>query len=136
MQNQPNAIPGEIWQDYNEYYMLSNMGRWWSKRKNKIMKQYINNSGYNIIHFKKNGKSKGIFTHIKVCELFGDKNGTKIPHWKESTLRELNLSIDHLNRDKQNNTYLNLEVVTHSENCRRKFEREQELSDIDITDIF
>lgn len=64
------------------------------------------------------GQAKKVFTHIKVVELFGDRNGNRIA---TETLREAGLSIDHLNRNKKDNRQANLELVTHQENCKRKF---------------
>lgn len=36
---------------------------------------------------------------------------------------ELRLSIDHIDGNKSNNKQSNLELVTHSENCLRKFHK-------------
>ena len=111
---------GEIWQQYDEKYMISDLGRWYSIRHKKIIKQFKNNSGYYRATLSYQGKTINVFTHIKVVELFGDKNGNHIPHGATS-LREYGLSIDHVSRPKRNNTIFNLELVTHQENCARKY---------------
>jgi hypothetical protein len=112
--------PGEKWAQFDEKYLLSNYGRWYSLRHKKVIKQFKNNVGYMRASLTIENKKKQVFTHIKVVELFGDKFGNKLPHGV-STLREVGLSIDHVNRNKRNNTIFNLEIVTHQENCIRKF---------------
>lgn len=89
------------------------------------MAQNQNSSGYYRAYLRIRGKYKHIFTHIKVVELFGDRNGNKIPEGATS-LRELGLSIDHVNRNKKVNTVDNLEIVTHSINCKRRSEANKE----------
>ncbi len=111
---------GEIWKPVDENYLLSNLGRWYSIHRQKIIKQNKNSSGYYRAYMQSGQFKKQVFTHIKVVELFGDKNGSKIPQGATS-LREFGLSIDHVNRSKKNNRFDNLELVTHQENCIRKF---------------
>ena len=57
-----------------------------------------------------------------MVNLFGDKNGKRLPqdviNGTES-MRDLDLNIDHINRDKTNNSVENLELVTHGENMKR-----------------
>lgn len=64
-------------------------------------------------------QEKKHFTHIKVVEFFGDKNGNNLDDI--DSLVEHGLSIDHIDRNKRNNAYTNLEIVTHQENCIRKY---------------
>lgn len=129
MQRTTSKIPcinnklGEKWMPY-EGYLLSNKGRWYSLKAKKIMLQNQNSSGYYRAALYKNGKRKHVFTHIKVVELFGDKNGNRIPEGCE-TLRELKLSIDHVNRHKEQNSVDNLEIVTHVQNCQRKYMKKE-----------
>lgn len=111
---------GEKWKLVDENYLLSNFGRWYSVVRKKILKQNKNNWGYYRAYLQTGVVKKHVFTHIKVVELFGDKNGSTIPE-NASSLRELGLSIDHVNRSKRNNRFDNLELVTHQENCIRKF---------------
>ena len=113
-------LPHEIWTMPYEGYYISNMGRWYSAKSGRLLTQYRNSSGYLRVSFMVNGTRIQPFTHIKVVELFGDRLGNVIPP-NNGTLRELGLSIDHLNRDKRCNRQSNLELVTHSENCARKF---------------
>ncbi|OHE27432.1 MAG: hypothetical protein A2084_01625 [Tenericutes bacterium GWC2_39_45] len=111
---------GESWLPYDEKYLISNFGRWYSLKHRKIIKQFKNNSGYYRANLSYQGKTINVFTHIKVVELFGDKNGNRIPAGAVS-LREHGLSIDHVSRKKRDNAIFNLELVTHQENCARKF---------------
>ena len=112
-------LPNEKWVAYNSDYYISNRGRWYSVKSKKVLRQYPNSSGYMRAELIVGGQKKKVFTHIKVVELFGDCKGSRLP--ETDTLRELKLSIDHLDRDKRNNRQENLELVLHSENCKRKF---------------
>jgi|GEM_PF-1400040 len=106
--------PGEKWKRYDDKHLLSNHGRWYSEPWNRIMKQFKNSSGYYRVKI----GSKQIFTHIKVVEFFGDINGANLDHI--TSLFDNGLSIDHLNRNKKNNSMYNLELVTHQINCIRR----------------
>ncbi len=112
-------LPNEKWVAYNPDYYISNRGRWYSVKSKKVLRQYPNSSGYMRATLVVGGQLKRVFTHIKVVELFGDCKGSRLP--ETDTLRELKLSIDHLDRNKRNNRQDNLELVLHSENCKRKF---------------
>lgn len=114
MLDEPKSLSGEKWKYYNEKYLLSNKGRWYSIKHNLILKDRINNSGYSRVLI----NNKHVFTHIKVVQLFGDRNGNKLPN--EESLIKCGLSIDHVNGNKQDNAVSNLEIVTHQENCIRR----------------
>lgn len=121
---------GEQWiEAYPDYY-LSNLGRWFSNHSKRIIKQFPNDSGYMRATITVDGERKHVFTHIKVVEFFGDKNGQTIKHL--NSLVENKLSIDHLDSNKENNAFHNLELVTHKENCIRRdlrrinFQKEKE----------
>lgn len=123
MNNQPkHRLPtkrGEIWVEFYPGYLISNYGRWWSLYYRKIIKQFPNSSGYFRACLKIDGKRKHIFTHIKVVEIFGDKNGNRMPG---DTLFGYGMSIDHVDANKKHNQYTNLELVTHRTNCLRREE--------------
>lgn len=111
----------EKWKLVDEYYLVSNLGRWFSLKTMQLVKQNLNNSGYlrlDIPPSKPGYKRVHYFTHIKVVEMFGDCKGNKIPPGATS-LFELGLSIDHVDGNKNNNLQSNLELVTHRENCLR-----------------
>jgi len=107
--------PNEQWRKFDDLHLISNYGRWYSLRSNRLIKQFRNNSGYYRVQFRR----KNHFTHIKVVEFFGDKNGRNLD--EITSLFENGLSIDHIDRNKRNNAYTNLEIVTHQENCIRKY---------------
>ena len=110
----------EVWAEFLNGYWISNLGRWWSSKTDRILKQTKNTAGYYKIGFRIDGKYLNFITHIKVCEIHGDKNGNRIEPFPV-TLRGVGLSIDHIDKNKRNNKQSNLEVVTHQENCLRKF---------------
>ena len=113
----------EKWAMVDDYYLVSNMGRWFSLKILKIVRQNKNNCGYFRLNLQQSGEGRALyFTHIKVVEMFGDCKGNNIPPGAKS-LFELGLSIDHIDGNKSNNKQSNLELVTHSENCLRKFHK-------------
>ena len=104
---------------YNNYILFDN-GKWFSIKYLKYLKPMINSSGYERVDLcDDKGKRHRVFTHIKVIEYFGDCNGNHLPI-NATSLRELGLSIDHINRNKHCNGYKNLELVEHKENCIRQ----------------
>jgi len=105
----------EVWKFVTDKHLLSNYGRWYSISWKRIMKQHPNSSGYMRVKL----GEKQVLTHIKVVELFGDINGVNLAHI--DSLVKNGLSIDHIDRNKKHNGKHNLELVTHKENCRRKF---------------
>lgn len=106
---------------YDNYILFAN-GKWFSIKNLKWLKPYVNSSGYERVSICYNGKRHCTFTHIKVVEYFGDCHGVKLPDGCKS-FRALGLSIDHIDRNKHNNAQSNLEIVTHQENCLRKFRK-------------
>lgn len=112
-------LPNEIWILAYPGYAISNMGRWYSISRGKIMKQNKNSSGYKRCTIYVNGTRKHVLTHIKVVELFGDAYGNYIPEGVDS-LRKIGLSIDHLDKNRCNPRQSNLELCTHVENCLRR----------------
>lgn len=109
----------------NEAYELFEDGKVYSHKRNTWLKPNLNSSGYERVAICTHGKRKYIFTHIKVVEYFGDCNGNKFPS-NNGTLRELGVSIDHLDMNKHNNARANLELVTHSENLKRMWLHKKE----------
>lgn len=107
--------PGEEFKKVEGDYYLSNHGRFYSSKSKKILVQQLNRVGYPRYRIGK----KATLTHIKVVELFGDSLGNKIPH-DVLSLREIGLSIDHIDGNKLNSDYRNLQIVTHTENCMRR----------------
>lgn len=101
----------EIWKDVPEWedcYMVSNFGRAFSKRKNKIKPLDMNNYGYLRLCCYDGKRRKKFFMHRLVGLLFVDG-------YKDGYV------IDHIDGDKTNNNASNLEWVSRSENTRRAF---------------
>ena len=91
----------EIWKNipgYEGIYQCSNLGRIKSlgndrSRKEKILKQFINENGYYNLILWKNGKTKTYKVHQLVCIVF-------LSHDKNS-----NLVVDHKDGDTKNKNY-------------------------------
>lgn len=96
----------EHWKNIKGYeglYQVSDLGRIRNKR-NRILKPTITKKGYCRIGLSNNSKVKFYFVHNLVIETFRGKQ---------------NLSVDHIDCNKQNNKIDNLEYVTQQENCIR-----------------
>lgn len=97
---------GEIWKDvagYEGLYQVSNNGRI-RNAKGLIMSQKPSKDGYVRILLFKKGKYKAEYIHILVAKEFVEKPSAE------------NLEVNHIDGDKANNNYLNLEWVTKSQN--------------------
>lgn len=100
----------EIWYDIKEYesfYKISNLGRVLSLRTNKIMIPK-NNFGYNQITLFKDSKRKTFSIHRLVAD-----------HFLENTFNKP--YVNHINGLKNDNSILNLEYVTQSENTLHSY---------------
>ena len=96
----------EVWRplkNFEAYYEVSSYGKVKSIRLNKIMKTYINNSGYECIDLKDADKKHKKLVHRLVAETFLD-NTTLLPE------------INHKDENKLNNLLTNLEWCTRSYN--------------------
>lgn len=118
-------LPHESWAKLCEGYLVSSQGRVFSLKRNILLSQDINTSGYNRFRIGK----KHYFVHIKVVELFGDCNGNYLP--EGGSLREKGISIDHVDGNKRHNNVDNLEIVTHVENCLRRSAKARKISGIE-----
>lgn len=104
----------EIWKDvpnYEQYFMVSDLGNVWSKRTDKILKPTINKQGYATIATiigGKNGKYKTIRIHRMVAMAFLDNPMNKPV-------------VNHKDGNKRNNNLNNLEWCTSSENAKHSF---------------
>lgn len=108
----------EIWKpipDWENLYLVSNFGRCFSIRKNKIKPLDINNCGYSRLACYDGVRRRKFFVHRLVAMLF-------VSGYKEG------LVVDHIDGDKSNNMYTNLEWVTKSENNRRYYEKKPKSS--------
>lgn len=100
------SLPNEQWKKHPEFdnYQISNLGRVWSERKQRIMQTYLQNKGYWQIHIVNNsGKSVKFLVH-RLVALVWISNPSSKP------------IINHIDGDKSNNAASNLEWRTYSEN--------------------
>lgn len=98
----------EEWRDvkkYPELYSVSNLGRVYSKLSNKILTSYVNKNGYEQISTRYENKNLHLFVHRLVGECFVENIDNK-PF------------INHIDCNKTNNIYTNLEWCTAKENSR------------------
>lgn len=79
----------------------------------KILKPVVNNNYHRITFRSDNGTEKNLMIHRVMAHLY---HGL--------ALDDLSMEPDHLDKNKYNNHKDNIEVVTKSENCRRRSGRE------------
>lgn len=101
----------EIWKDvvgYEDYFQISNTGKLFSKRTNKILSQCLHKNGYYIHTTRiggRSGKCKSFKIHILVATAFIDNPENKP-------------TVNHIDGNKINNHVDNLEWSTHKEQSR------------------
>lgn len=108
----------EIWKDikgYEAFYQVSNIGRvrsldrvvalgdTFKKIKGVVLKQNNHTVGYSIVSLHENSIQKSYTVHRLVANAFIENKHNK-PY------------VNHIDGDKKNNHYLNLEWCTHEEN--------------------
>jgi len=96
----------EEWKSIEDYdnYEISNLGNVKNKTTNKLLTPYLHNAGYYKIDLCKNGKKKKYYIHRLIAKAF-------IPN-------PYNLAeIDHIDRNKSNNSINNLRWITHTNNA-------------------
>ncbi len=93
----------EALKDYEGYYLINKEGEIYGIKRKKIVKPQINKYGYYQIILYKNGKH----TTCKIHRLLAIQY---IPNPEGKPV------IDHMDRNKQNNSLDNLKWATHSEN--------------------
>lgn len=95
-------------------YLISAKGKILNKKTNKFLKPYWRDKKKTYLKVTLTndlGEIKNLYIHKLVVSVFGDINGIK----------DLTQDIDHINRDKFDNSIFNLEVVSHKENIDRYF---------------
>ncbi|HRF69797.1 MAG TPA: NUMOD4 domain-containing protein [Candidatus Pelethenecus sp.] len=98
----------EVWKDtvgYEGLYLVSNLGKVYSLRRNKVYKEFIEKNGYNRISVIKNGVRKKELVHRLVAKTF-------IPNPQGK------LCVNHKDNNRSNNKVDNLEWVTQKENIQ------------------
>lgn len=106
----------EIWKNiigYENLYQISSCGRVYNMAKKKLMKTH-SNRGYYRVTLVKDGERKSYYVHILVAKHF-----IPIPdRYKDSE----HITVNHKFGHKNNNSSLNLEWMTQSENNFHAFE--------------
>lgn len=113
---------GEVWKEFDQYYLVSNHGRVKSLKgyNARILKQYPNSKGYNRVII--NGKK--ILVHRMVAQLF-----------VENDEPQKNIIIHHKDSNKKNNNAINLQWVTYKQNAQAYQERKRNERHISTTRI-
>lgn len=100
-------LDGEEWRPVQDFplYVISSLGRVMNISTKRLLKHYKNNSGgYYTVNLWKNDKGHNKTVHRLVYEAF---SGEKV---------EKGFVINHIDGDKENNNFKNLEKITYQEN--------------------
>jgi len=103
-----------MWKDIDGFenrYEISDKGELRNKSTKKLLTLKIDKYGYQQIGLRKLGDRKKTWFRIHRLVAFAFVNPRD--NWEE-------LSIDHIDRNKLNNNYLNLRWVTPQENCNNR----------------
>lgn len=112
----------EKWIDikgYENLYKISNYGRVYSYRQNKIMSLKTDSKGYHQISLYKNSIRKEFRVHILVATNFIKNNNQD---------KDI---VNHKDGNKKNNYYKNLEWTTHKENIKHAIDNKLLINDIE-----
>lgn len=116
----------EVWKDmvgYEDYFEVSNFGRVFSKRSRSILKLTPVGSGKKgYLAFStriggRGGKCLLFKAHQEVAKAFLEEPSEGLIRWAKNTHYGVVL-INHIDGDKHNNSYTNLEWCTSSENLK------------------
>ena len=117
-------LEGERWRRWSDRYLMSNHGRIFSLKYNKLIITEVTNKGYVAFNeylvpgtrqFKKYGKKRKSLVHVLVAILFIKKPD-------EAKKSEILLEVNHRDGNKENNLHTNLEWVTHKKNIQHAVE--------------
>lgn len=113
----------EIWKDvvgFEQYFRVSNFGRVFSKRTNKILTQTKLKTGYMVINTRiggRDGVAYSLRVHRMVAEAFLE-NPSEVHLDAASKTVYGKVLVNHKDGNKLNNSLANLEWVSPSENTR------------------
>lgn len=98
----------ELWKDISNWdYQISNFGNVKSNITNKIIKPWQNKNGYVSVTLHKNGIKRNFYIHRLVAKYFVENKNPKSY-----------FEINHIDENKKNNHYTNLEWCDRSYNCQ------------------
>ena len=103
---------------YEDYFQISNLGKLYSKRSSRILKQTKSKTGYLSISTRiggRAGKAICLKIHRLVAEAFLEQPTEEQVLWAKST-KYGKVLVNHKDGNKSNNSVENLEWVTNSEN--------------------
>lgn len=109
-------VEKEVWKPvcgYEELYAVSTEGRvkrvvGFQCKKDRLLKDHDNGSGYRFVHLSKDSKVKQYYVHRLVALAFIDNEQSKE-------------EVNHIDGDRSNNRLCNLEWVTRSENHYHRY---------------
>lgn len=101
-QSKEHTMQTEIWQPYHNI-QVSSLGNVKTRQRGPFPGYLIN--GYRGVNVNRDGKNRMAYVHQLVIELFGPEPSAK------------GLQVNHIDRNKSNNSISNLEWMTPSENC-------------------
>ena len=108
----------EEWKDvvgFEELFQVSDLGRIFSKRSNRLLKQHRAKSGYMQIATKIKGVGKCFKVHREVAKAFLEEpKGCSLEYSKSNCYGVAD--VNHIDGDKSNNHKSNLEWASRSEN--------------------
>lgn len=105
----------EVWKEipgFNGVYEISNVGNLRNSKTGKIIKPYINNTGYYIYNLWQKGKQYKFLAHRLIAQAF-IPNPNNYPE------------IDHIDGKPENNRVENLRWVTHKENSNTEIRKKR-----------
>jgi hypothetical protein len=112
----------EIWKDvvgYEEFYSVSNLGRMWSKRKDKELSSSTNNCGYKQVNVTDGNSKKCMLVHRAVAISF-IKNPKNLPVVNHKDENVANNHVDNLEwcTISYNNSYN--DIAKRRSKCKKK----------------
>lgn len=108
----PLKPDGITLENLSDYTITEDGGVWSTVRKHKYLKGLTKPDGYKLYYLKDdNGNSRWYYAHRLVALAY-------IPNPNNKS------DVDHIDNDKSNNHYTNLQWVTHAENIQLSFSRD------------
>lgn len=101
----------ENWKQIRDYnYEASSEGKIRNKKTERVLKQRKSNYGYLLVDIQIDKKNKTFATHRLIAEAFYGKQDEE----------NKELQVDHINRDRNDNSSKNLRWITAKENVKNR----------------